>query len=131
MSEGVRSGGRVGPWRRLEAWLVVLIALHSLTVAFFLLFLTQWGARFGGWGELSPLFFARQAGIFHVVVAAGYLIEWFRYRGVIFLVTTKAIAVVFLGAMYLLNGEPWAVPLSAAGDAAMGLAVLVVHRRAR
>jgi hypothetical protein len=117
--------------RRLEGWLVVLIALHSLSVAFFLLFLTEWGVRFGGWGEASPLFFARQAGVFHVVVAVGYLIEWFRHRGVVLLVTTKAIAVLFLGAMYLIDGGPWAVPLSAAGDAAMALAVLVVHRLAR
>ena len=131
MTEGASGAGREGPWARLEGWLVVLIALHSLTVAFFLLVLTEWGARFGGWGEASPLFFARQAGVFHVVAAFGYLIEWFRYRGIVFLVTTKCIAVVFLGAMWLVDGGPWAVPFSAAGDAAMGLVVFAVHRKAR
>lgn len=131
MSGGANDGLRAGPWARLEGWLVVLIALHSFVVACFLLFLTEWGARFGGWGEVSPLFFARQAGVFHVVVAIGYLIEWFRYRGVVLLLTTKCIAVLFLGAMWLVDGGPWAVPLSAAGDAAMALVVLAVHRWAR
>ena len=43
-----------------------------------------------------PLFFPRQAGAFHFVVAAVYLVEYFRYRGVLLLVMTKSIAVVFL-----------------------------------
>jgi hypothetical protein len=125
--------GSKGPegWARLEARLVVLVALHSLAVAGFLLFATEWGVRFGGWGSASPLFFPRQAGIFHVVAALGYLIEYFRYRGVTFLVTTKAIAVVFLLTMTVIDGGPWTVPLSALADGLMGLAILVVHRKAR
>jgi hypothetical protein len=118
-------------WQRIEHWLIVLIAIHSYAVGFFLLFFTRWGADFGGWGEITPLFFARQAGIFHFVVATGYLIEYFRYRGVALLLTTKALAVIFLGAMWLIDGGPWSVPLSLVGDALMGLVVFVVHRRAQ
>jgi hypothetical protein len=114
----------------LEAWLILLIAVHSYAVGFFLLFLTRWGARFGGWPEVEPLFFARQAGIFHLVVATGYLIEYVRYRGVAFLLTAKTAAVLFLTGVMLLDGAPWAVPLSAVGDAAMGLVVLLVRRKA-
>ena len=117
------------PWRALENWLVVLIALHSFVVAAFLLFLTRWGARFGGWPEVQPLFFARQAGVFHFVVGAAYLIEWFRYRGVAVLVTAKSIAVVFLLAMFLLDGGPWPLPLSAIGDGAMAAVAFAVDRR--
>ena len=117
-------------WQRIEYWLVVLIAIHSYAVGFFLLFFTRWGAEFGGWGEVTPLFFARQAGIFHFVVATGYLIEYFRYRGVALMLATKALAVVFLGAMWLIDGGPWSVPLSLVGDGLMGLVVFVVHRRA-
>jgi len=124
-----RAGSEIA--RRLEAWLVVLVALHSFAVAVFLLFFTEWGVRFGGWSAAEPLFFARQAGVFHVVVAVGYLLEYFRYRGVSLLVTTKTIAVVFLGSMFLVDGGPWAVPLSAAGDAAMAVVVFAVHRLAR
>ena len=55
----------------LERTLVVLIALHSLVVGLFLTFATEWGARFGGFPSPVPLFFPRQAGAFHFVVAGG------------------------------------------------------------
>jgi hypothetical protein len=117
-------------WRRIEIWLVVLIAIHSYVVGFFLIFLTRWGVEFGGWGEASPLFFVRQAGIFHVVVATGYLLEYIRYRGVTLVLTAKTTAVVFLTAMMWVEEAPWAVPLSAVGDGLMGLVVWIVHRKA-
>lgn len=114
--------------RPLLHWLVVLIALHSLGVGLFLVFVTTWGLAFGGWTHVSPLFFPQQAGAFHFVVAAGYLIEWLRYRGVILLLTAKATAVVFLTATGLAYGGPWAVWVSAVVDAAMGLVVLWAWR---
>jgi hypothetical protein len=114
--------------RRWERVLVVLIALHSLVVGVFLLFATEWGARFGGFGSVQPLFFPRQAGAFHFVVAAAYLIECFRYRGVSILLTTKSIAVVFLVLITLVDDVPWVVPISALGDALMGLAVFLLRR---
>jgi len=117
-------------WSVAERWLVVLIALHSYAVGLMLLFFTQWSAAFGGWGEASPPFFARQAGAFHFVVATAYLIEYFRYSGVAVLIATKAFATVFLLGLTLLDGEPWAVPLSGAADAGMGLVVYLVHRLA-
>jgi len=117
-------------YRRLEKWLVVLIALHSYAVGFFLLFLTEWGVAFGGWDNVTTLFFPRQAGIFHVVIATGYLIEYFRYRGVVLMVCAKFTAVVFLLAMMAVGDAPWAVPLSALGDGLMGVAVLWIHRKA-
>lgn len=132
MSEGaVPAPAPAGlPWPRIERWLVVLIALHSYAVGFFLLFVTRWGAAFGGFGEVTPLFFARQAGIFHFVVATSYLLEYLRYRGVTILLTAKATAVVFLAAMAFAGPGAWSIPLSALGDALMGLAVVLVRRRA-
>jgi hypothetical protein len=106
------------------------VALHSYAVGAFLLFATEWGARFGGFGEVSPLFFARQAGIFHFVLATAYLVEWFRYRGVVILLSAKATAVVFLVAAWALGTEAWSVPLSALGDGVMGLVAFVLSRRA-
>ena len=117
-------------WRRIETWLVVLIALHSYAVGVVLLFLTRWGIDFGGWGEASPLFFARQAGIFHVVVATGYLLEYFRSRTVALMLMAKLTAVVFLTSMMWVEETPWAVPLSAVGDGLMGIVVWIVHRKA-
>jgi hypothetical protein len=114
---------------RLERALVVLIALHSVVVGLFLTFATEWGARFGGFPSPVPLFFPRQAGAFHFVVAGVYLVEYFHYRGVLMLVVTKSIAVVFLGIVTLVCPAPWVVPLSGVGDGLMGLLVALVRRR--
>lgn len=113
---------------RLERTLVVLIALHSLVVGLFLTFATDWGARFGGFPSPVPLFFPRQGGAFHFVVAAVYLVECFHYRGVSLLVLTKSIAVVFLLLATVLTEVPWLVPLSAAGDGLMAVAVVLLRR---
>jgi hypothetical protein len=114
--------------RLLSGW-VVLVALHSYAVGAFLLFATEWGARFGGFGEVSPLFFARQAGIFHFVLATAYLVDWFAHGSVAILLTAKAMAVLFLLAAWALGVNAWSVPLSAAGDAAMGAATFLLARR--
>ena len=111
--------------RLLSAW-VVLVALHSYAVGTFLLFATEWGARFGGFGSVSPLFFAKQAGIFHFVLATAYLVERFVHGGVIVLLLAKATAVVFLLAMWTLGVNAWSIPLSAAADAAMGAATVLL-----
>jgi hypothetical protein len=68
-------------------------------------------------------------GVFHLVVACAYLIEYFRYRGVVVLVTTKAIAFFFLVTMMAVDRLPWVVPISALGDGLMVVAVLAVHLR--
>lgn len=120
-----------GALKRAERALVVLIAAHSVGVGLALLFLTEWGASLGGFGEVRPLFFARQAGAFHLVVAAGYLIEHFRYGGVAFLLTTKSIAVAFLFAVWLQGGTPWVVPVSALGDGLMLFLAWRVHQQVR
>jgi hypothetical protein len=115
--------------RILSAW-VVLVALHSYAVGAFLLFATEWGVRFGGFGDVSPLFFAKQAGVFHFVLATAYLVERFVYGGVVILLAAKATGVVFLLAMWAAGAEAWSVPLSAAGDAAMGAGAFLLAGRA-
>ena len=107
-----------------------LIIVHSLAVGVFLLFLTRWGVAFGGWENVTTLFFPRQAGIFHVVVATGYALEYTHYRGVTLMVTAKAMAVAFLGIMWAVDGGPWVVPISALGDGLMATAVVLVRRLA-
>jgi hypothetical protein len=119
--------GRDSRGRLLSAW-VVLVALHSYAVGTFLLFATEWGARFGGFGAVSPLFFARQAGIFHFVIATAYLVERFVHGGVVVLILAKATAVIFLLAMWALGVNAWSIPLSAAADAAMGVITVLLWR---
>ena len=118
------------PWRGLETWLVVLIALHSYLVGVMLLFFSDWSLSFGGWENPGTFFFTRQGGLFHLIVATGYLMEYFRHRTVSLLVLAKAVAVVFLLAMALL-GAPWAALFSAATDGLMLLLIVLVHRQAQ
>lgn len=113
---------------RLEALLIALIALHSLGVGVILLAIPEWGLRFGGFGPTELLFFPRQAGAFHLVVAAGYVLEYRLCRGVALLLVAKVTAVVFLLTLTLLGPVPWCIPFSAAGDAGMALAILSLRR---
>ncbi len=119
------------PWPGIERWLVVLVALHSVGVGLILLAAPEAGVRFGGWPGAEPLFFVLQAGVFHFVLAAGYLLEHVLYRGISLLVVAKLSALVFLTACWIFMDVPWSVPFSGFADGAMGLAVLAVHRLAR
>ena len=116
----------------IEPWLVSLIAAHTVGVGMMLMFAPVWSCTvFGGWPTLGPLFFPRQSGIFHLVLAFAYLYEYFRYRGVTIMVVAKTLAVVFLLACAFLDGVPWVVPFSAVTDGLMGLAVVAVRRLQR
>lgn len=115
----------------LERLLVALICAHSLGVGLLLMGVPQWALRFGGWEGIDPVFFAQQAGIFHVVLVAGYLLEWVRHRDVAFMIAAKTIAVVFLLGMWAVSDVPWAVPLSGVADGLMAAVVWWVHRRAQ
>jgi hypothetical protein len=117
-------------WRRVETPLIVLVALHSFGVGIGALLFAGPGTRFGGFGEVTPHFFVRQVGIFHVVVAFTYLWDWFRHRSVGLLLVTKTIAVLFLGTMMAVDRLPWVVPFSLVADGLMAVAVWAVHRMA-
>jgi hypothetical protein len=112
-----------------ERLLVALICIHSLGVGVLLMAAPEWAVRFGGWAGVDPTFFARQAGIFHVVLVFGYALEYIRSRTVGFLVTAKITAFVFLVAMCVLTDVPWAVPVSGVSDGAMGFLAWWVHAR--
>ncbi|MBZ0269104.1 hypothetical protein K8I85_13175, partial [bacterium] len=118
---------------RLERMLVILVAAHSYAVGLALLLFPRFVLGFGGWDAAASgdLFFPRQGGAFHVVLATAYLVEYFRHGGVSILVTAKLFAATFLFASVPAAGgdaAPWAIPLSGLSDAAMGLVVLGVRR---
>lgn len=119
------------PPQRLLTVFVALVAAHSLAIAVALLFFTQQAVRLGGFPGAEPPFFARQVGVFHLVVAVVYVAEYVRHRTVALLVTIKAIATAFLIGNLLLDELPWSVALSAAGDAAMALIAVLLARGAR
>lgn len=113
-------------WRGREALLVLLISLHSYIVGVLLLFGSAWAVHFGGWPDGGTLFFTRQGGVFHFIIATLYLLDYFRRDSILPIVLAKSVAVVFLTVMST-QGEPWLVPVSAVGDGAMLVSVLAVR----
>jgi hypothetical protein len=103
--------------------------VHSVGVGIALVAAGDWGTTLGGWGPVVPRFFVRQFGVFHFVIAAAYLIEYLRYRGVAILITAKMMAVVSLAVTLAIDGGPWAVGAAAAGDALMAAVVWQLARR--
>jgi hypothetical protein len=114
---------------KLEWWLVLLIALHTYGIGVALLALPEWALRFGGWQTIPPLFFPRQAGVFHLVLGTGYLFEYLRLRSVSLLLTAKTCGAVFLLAATVVASVPWFVTFAGVVDGLMGLAVLAVRRQ--
>ncbi len=118
------------PWSRLEKPGVILVALHSLLVGGLLLFIPHWTLNFAGWPAMDDVFFIRQSGAFHFVVAVGYLVEYWRCGTINLLIIAKSTAVVFL---LVLSpwGEAWSVPFSGITDGLMLVGMLVVWNQAR
>ncbi len=118
-------------WGRAERVLIVLVALHSAAVGVVLSLFPRFALAFGGFGDAASTFFPRQAGVFHLVLAFGYLAEHFRHGGVSLLLFAKAAATVLLLSASAASDVPWAVPFSGAADALMGAAAWAVHRMNR
>ena len=111
-----------------ERLLVMLIALHSAIVGIMLLFFAEWSISFAGWTSADPIFFVHQGGIFHIVLAAGYVLEYRRDRGITLLVVAKTCACIFLVAEALIGDTPWVIPFSGLTDGAMGLVVWITQK---
>ena len=111
-----------------EKVLIGLIALHSFIVGGMLLFVAEWAVKFAGWAGADPVFFIWQAGIFHFVLATGYLVEYGRSQTILLLLIAKTTAFVFLIGVSLLTDAPWSVWFSGVADGAMALVAYLVHR---
>jgi hypothetical protein len=111
-----------------EHILIILISLHSCIVGLMLLFAADWAVRFAGWAGADPIFFIWQAGAFHFVLAAGYLVEYSRTQTISLLLIAKTTAFVFLIGGSLLVETPWSVWFSGFADGAMALTAYLVHR---
>lgn len=112
---------------------VALVALHSWGVGWGLLLIPEWGLELGGFSltgseagagtGVAALFFARQGGVFHLVVGAAYWAEHRRTGRLDFMIWAKAAAVVFLFG-YAATGMPPVVLASGVVDALMLLGAL-------
>jgi len=121
--------GKAGFWGRLEGVGVALVALHSLAIGIMLVFATPWVLQFAGWDEMAHMFFPRQSGAFHIILAAGYFWEFRAHRTIGLMLLAKGTAVVFLLVMSPWK-EAWSVPFSGVLDGLMLVGMAFVHRMA-
>ncbi len=113
-----------------ERGLIVLVALHSAAVGALLALFPRFALDFAGFDAATPAFFPRQAGVFHLVLAFGYLREHFRGRGISLLLFAKGTAAVFLLLTAAASDVPWAIPVSGIADGLMGVAAWAIHHLA-
>ncbi len=112
-----------------------LMALHSFGVALGLIFLpTKLLPLFGFYGY-SGRFFQIQAGVFHIVMAAAYLMAAYqieRSPGLIqFSIYAKTIAFIFLLTSFIFFTQGWMILLSALVDGLMALILFLLYRNYR
>ncbi len=112
-----------------------LMALHSFGVALGLIFLpTKLLLLFGFYGY-SGRFFQIQAGVFHIVMAAAYLMAAYqieRSPGLIqFSIYAKTIAFIFLLTSFIFFTQGWMILLSALVDGLMALILFLLYRNYR
>lgn len=112
--------------RQITHILIGAVALHSLILGAFMLFMPIDFLRWMGWPHNGPAFFASQSGIYLLVLGGAYL-AGIRYRPFAwFLAISKAAAVLFLLGHALAETAPRILLVRAAvADGLMGLAVVV------
>ena len=110
-----------------------LIALHSLSVGVGLILFPPSYLEFFGFENYSYSFFQVQGGVFHIVMAMAYIMAIkYMYKSpglIVFSVSAKSMATVFLIIYYLFVESSWMIILSALGDAAMASILYFQYNR--
>jgi hypothetical protein len=103
---------------------LILIAIHSFAVGInLIIFPSEWMQKFG-FNPITESFFKSQGGVFHIVMTVAYLLgAWkpIKYEIlIIFAITAKFIATLFLMTYFFINGSTVVILLSAISDFLMG-----------
>lgn len=111
------------PRRRLSI-ILVLVAIHSISVGVGLIIRPAELMQLFGFGKCYERFFPTQGGVFHIVMAVGYLMAAYnvdKYRCLaIFSIIVKIMATVFLFTYFIAVEQILLVLLSGIGDCLMG-----------
>ncbi len=127
---------RPAPEELAEVALVALTVGQGLLLGGWLGVFPGHALRVGGF-PAAPSFFVRWAGILQLVLAAGYALEWIRFRRVALLVVAKALTAALLGASWAGEGLPTLMMIAVPLEACMAAAGALLHgpaeraRRAR
>ena len=109
--------------------LLILVAIHSFCVGVGLIIRPSELMQLFGFGICYERFFPTQGGVFHIVMAVGYLMAAYnvdQYRClVIFSIIVKIMATVFLFTYFIAVEQIWLVLVSGISDCIMGIAIYV------
>ena len=115
------------PNKRLSLFLW-LVAIHSFLVGLGLIIQNPSIIEFFGYGRCDEHFFPAQGGVFHAVMAVGYVLaaaNLERYNClVVFSIFVKSAATVFLLLYYFLIERIWTIIVSGIGDGIMMIIML-------
>jgi hypothetical protein len=114
------------PSQRAESLLVALAILQGLVIGAWLGLLPGSALRAGGFPP-SGAFFVRWAGVLHVVLSAGYALEWTRFRRTTLLVVAKAATAAFLALAWIADGLPRLLVAAIALEAAIAVVAALLH----
>ena len=116
-------------------YMLWIMAIHSFGVALGLMFLPTKFLPFFGFYGYSGRFFQIQSGIFHIVMAAAYLMAAYQMESppglVRFSIYAKTIAFAFLITIYLFYSAGWMILLSALVDGLMALILFLLYRQCK
>ena len=116
------------PRKRLSL-LLILIAIHSFCVGVGLIIRPAELMQLFGFGICYERFFPTQGGVFHIVMAVGYLMAACdvdeHHSLIIFSIIVKTMATVFLFTYFIAVEQIWLVLLSGFSDGIMGLVIYI------
>ena len=120
-------------YKKLLVIALWLVTLHSFFVGIAMILLTtDWISYF----DITPSehrFFITQGGVFHIVMAIAYGMAAYNVNGssalIIFSITAKFIATLFLLSYFIFFNQFGIIFLSAIGDFCMGLLILLLFRK--
>jgi hypothetical protein len=127
---------RPGPDELAEIALVVVALAQGLLLGAWLGIFPAHALRAGGFPE-APAFFVRWAGILQTALAAGYTLEWLRFRRVTLLVVAKTLTAGLLAVTWIGEGLPALMMIAVPIEGCLALAGTLLHgpaersRRAR
>ncbi|MFL5274721.1 MAG: hypothetical protein ACJ79E_21910 [Anaeromyxobacteraceae bacterium] len=115
------SGAEIG-----QLVLVGTAVAQGLLVGGWLALFPYVALRVGGFPP-APAFFVRWAGVLHLALAAGYVLEHLRFRRVTLLAVAKGATALFLVAAWILDGLPALMVVALFLEGGLALAAALVQ----
>jgi hypothetical protein len=114
-----------------ERAIVIIAAAQNIALGLLLATAPQLAVRVLGFTDPVAGFFVRETGMSLVVLAAIYVLEWARYRRVLFLVLAKTCGALFLLASVFRSDLPWTVSIAVVAEAGLAAWAVTFHRWAQ